>query len=206
MGLGPFLLTIALALIFGIKLRAGWGMPLLSLWGIILVSFLQPNISTPKFYRFIASVFILLSVFFISYRFSLVNSPDPSSANFPGKEIAQVITQKWREKYHTQLTYVAGSRWLGGNVGFYSADHPAVFIEWDKKRAPWIDLIELQKKGGIFIWDMSGKEKLPDTIKKQFPQLSEPSILEFAWHRNRYHIPAIKVGIAFLPPALFPRI
>ena len=200
MGMGPFLLTIFLSLLLGIKLRAGWGMPLLSLWGIILIYFLQPQLTLQKFNRFIISIFILFGLFFSLYAFSLTNSPDPSSANFPGKEIAKSITQKWHTTYQTELRYVAGSRWLGGNIGFYSSDHPSVFIEWDQRRAPWINLGEMKKKGGVFIWDITSNETLPEPVKKQFPQLQPAVILEFPWQRNKHHLPSIKIGVAFLPP------
>src|SRR5579885_165483 len=132
-GLGPFLLTILLSLSLGTKLRAGWGMPLLSTWGIILIAAAQPNITREKAYRFLTAIFLLMGVMVSGYSVSLINSSDTSSANFPGREIAQAITRQWHDVYHTRLDYVGGSRWISGNVEFYSADHPAVFIEWDKR-------------------------------------------------------------------------
>jgi 4-amino-4-deoxy-L-arabinose transferase-like glycosyltransferase len=200
MGIGPLLLTLLISFLFGITLRAGWGMPLLSLWGIILISLLPPYISKEKFYRFIAGIILLSTVFLTGSTVSLVNSTTPSSANFPGKELAQSITQLWRDQYHSKLEYVAGSRWLGGNISFYSSDHPAVFMEWDKQRSPWIDIKDLQQKGGIFIWDISKNETLPAAIKTQFPQLNIMPPMEFAWQRNRHQLPPIKIGIAVLAP------
>ena len=141
-GLGPFILTLLLSLFLGITLRAGWGMPLLSLWSIILVAGIQPRLSKTKIISFFTGIFILMGVLLTAYAISLIDSSDPSSANFPGREIANRITTEWRQRYHSKLQYVAGSRWVGGNIGFYSSDHPAVFIEWDKERAPWIDLAD----------------------------------------------------------------
>jgi 4-amino-4-deoxy-L-arabinose transferase-like glycosyltransferase len=45
LGVAPYLLTVILAALMGMKLRAGWGEPLLSLWGIILMASLQPDMS-----------------------------------------------------------------------------------------------------------------------------------------------------------------
>ncbi len=97
----------------------------------------------------------------IGYSISLLDSPDTSSANFPGKEIAATLNARWRDTYHTPLSYVAGERWLGGNISFYSTDHPTVFMEWDDKRTTWINLDDMKKKGAIFVWDMSRENPCP---------------------------------------------
>lgn len=199
-GLGPFLLTLLLSILFGIKLRAGWGMPLQSLWGIILVAWLQPMLTKKRMLIFMTSIYSMISILVIAYIISLVNSPDESSANFPGKEIARTITQQWHNNYHTKLTYVGGSRWVGGNIEFYSTDHPAVYIELDKRRAPWINLNDLKRKGGVFVWDLTENEKIPDNVKQQFSRLQTPIIYEFDWQRNVHHLPPTRIAVAILPP------
>jgi 4-amino-4-deoxy-L-arabinose transferase-like glycosyltransferase len=200
MGFGPFLLTLFISLVFSTKLRAGWGMPLLSLWGIALIALVQPSLTKVKILRFITSIFILMGGLVSVYSLSLIYSKSESSANFPGQEIAHTLTQEWHDKFHTKLAYVAGSRWVGGNVSFYSADHPAVFIEWDHHRAPWIDINTLKQTGALFIWNISENETLPETIQKRFPTLLPAKALEFAWLRNKNHLTPIKIGIAYLPP------
>jgi 4-amino-4-deoxy-L-arabinose transferase-like glycosyltransferase len=199
-GLGPFLLTLLLSLLMGTKLRAGWGMPLLSLWGIILVALVQPHLTKAKINGFLASIFILMGILLTGYALSLTNSSTTSSANFPGRDIANIITKEWRDTYHTKLDYVAGSRWVGGNIGFYSSDHPTVFIEWDKRRAPWIDVKEMQKKGGVFVWEITRHETMPENIRQWYPQLLETKVMEFNWRRNKNNLPPVKIGVAMLPP------
>lgn len=199
-GLGPFLFTMLLSVIFGIYLRAGWGMPLLSLWGIILLTYIQPNITKAKIYTFLSAIFILLCVMLGAYSISLIDSPDPSSANFPGREIAEKITTDWNKTYHSQLTYVGGSRWVGGNIEFYSKDHPAVYIEWDKSRAPWINENDLRAKGGVFVWEITNNETMPESVRARFPALQNTTVTEFMWHRNSRNLPPIKIGMAVLPP------
>lgn len=199
-GLGPFILTVVLAIVFGFKLRGGWGMPILSLWGIMLMAILQPQISKSKLYTFCLSIFCLTFMLVSGYCYSLLHSKSPSSANFPGRDIAKLITDTWHQNFNTKLQYIAGSRWVSGNVEFYSKDHPMVFISWDKKRSPWVDLAELKKDGAVFVWEISKREKLPVSVQKRFPSMSKPIILEFSWKRN-VHLPPIKIGMALLPPA-----
>lgn len=199
-GLGPLLLTAALALVFGNKLRAGWGMPLQSLWPLVALSLLAPRISTQKLVAFMMGIFLLMSTALIFYRDSLVHSPDASSANFPGQALATVLTAKWHITYHTPLTYVAGSRWIGGNIEYYSSDHPSVFVEWNEARAPWIDPQQLKTHGAIFVWDITDGESLPLDIKKQYPRLQPEQVLTLPLQRNEYQLPPQKVGYALLPP------
>lgn len=202
-GLGPLLLTALLSLILGINLRAGWGMPLLSLWSIILLAIIQPHLSNKKIYSFIASIFLLMAILIIAYSLSLVRSTTVSSANYPGKDIAQTITALWHDHYHRRLNFVAGSRWLGGNISLYSHDHPAVFMEWSEERSPWIKVEDVDREGAVFVWDVSNDETLPESIKASFPRLLNPTIMEFNLHRNQdKRLPPIKVGIAILPPKL----
>lgn len=198
--LGPIGITLALSLILGITLRAGWGMPLLSFWSILLLHWLQPRISKIKVINFSIGIAILSVGFLSAYTFSLVWSTDESSANFPGKQLAQTIEKEWHDRYGTKLKYLAGSRWIGGNIAHYGRDKPAVFIEWKKDVAPWVKTAELKKHGAVFVWDLDDHEILPDSIRKQYPTLSKARIMKYDWDRNIYDIPKGKIGIAFLPP------
>jgi hypothetical protein len=199
-GIGPFLLTILLSTLTGIKLRAGWGTPLLSLWGIILISWLQPQITPARFYRFLLLFFILLGATLLGYATALIRADEPSSANFPGRFIAESLTREWHKTYHSPLPFVAGSRWFAGNIAFYSVDRPAVYIDWNKKVSPWINESEFTNKGAIFVWDNSERKKyLSPAVLARFKDLGPLRIMHFSWLRNRSLAP-IEMTVAFLPP------
>jgi 4-amino-4-deoxy-L-arabinose transferase-like glycosyltransferase len=199
-GVGPFLLTVLLSAITGIRLRAGWGEPLLSLWGIILIAWLQPRITPRRFYRFAAFFLTLLGITLISYATALIRADEPSSANFPGRVIATAMTDEWHQTYHTKLPFVAGSRWLAGNIAFYSADKPAVYINWDEKLSPWIDENKLKNSGAIFVWEVSeDNQAQPAEIKARFKNLGAIQIKHFSWLRNLQSKP-VEISVAFLPP------
>jgi 4-amino-4-deoxy-L-arabinose transferase-like glycosyltransferase len=202
LGLGPLLLTLLLSFLFGIKLHAGWGTPILSLSTLILFALAKPRLSPIKIKVFLSGIFTLMGVLLFGYIYSLAYDSNTSSANFPGKMIAKSLTSYWHESYHTHLSYIAGSRWVGGNISFYSPDHPAVFIEWDKKRAPWISIHDMEKKGAIFVWDLTNnKETLPSNVIKAYPQLKKPAIIwEFPWYRHFNGLKPVKIGVSILPP------
>lgn len=199
--LGPFLLTATLSLVFGITLRAGWGMPLQSFWGILLIVWFNPVLTIKKIYAIIIFTFLLMMALVTAYILSLTHSNTATSANFPGRLIATTIAKEWHRKFGTKLDYVAGSRWLGGNISFYSPDRPHVFMEWDQRVSSWIDYSTLRKKGGVFIWDISAGEILPPTIQQRFPGLLKSQELHFQWLRDpKRKLTPIRIGIALLPP------
>ncbi len=200
MAIGPLLLTLLISLCFGITLRSGWGMPLFSLWGIVIVSYLKPIMTQTRLNRYAMSLCGFTCLLFILYSISLYYSDTPTTAYFPGKTISQTITTAWHEQYHQSLNYVAGSRWVGGNLARYSKDHPAVFPEWNPRHAAWIEMNELKKRGAVFIWNISEHEYLPDKIKRAFPNLSKPMILTFPYEGNSHPIKPVQVGVAFLAP------
>jgi 4-amino-4-deoxy-L-arabinose transferase-like glycosyltransferase len=200
MALGPFLLTVLISAIANIKLRAGWGQPLWSLWGILLLVWIQPQITRARLMRFLvvfSTYFILLIV---AYCAAFIRAKDPSSANFPGKVIAASLTEEWQKTYHRPLKFIGGSRWLGGNIAFYSKDRPSVYIDWNKKFSPWINETKMKKEGAIFVWDPNEDlQTAPEDVRKRFAKLGELRVLHYTWLRNQKMKP-VEITVAFLPP------
>lgn len=190
LGLLPFILTLVLALLCATKLRAGWGMPLQSLWGIILIASLKPYLNIKRFKMLYATILILMLGLAAGYSYSLINAKENSSANFPGSDIANTITAMWHTRFQTPLMYVAGNRWISGNISYYSTDHPAVYVDWDIKHSPWIDLVDLKRKGAVFVWNESDNEQIPRYVVKNYPKLVINSIV----------VKKTKIGIGFLAP------
>lgn len=199
-GLGPFVFTVMLSIATGMKLRAGWGQPLLSLWILVLLMWAKPEISTKRFYGFLTVFYSIFALLIIGYCSAFITASKPSSANFPGKVIAEKLTQEWHDSYHRPLTYVAGSRWLAGNIAFYSPDRPSVYINWNKDVSFWIDEKKLKQDGAIFVWDQDEDNQLsPEEVHARFAKMGEVKIIYFTWMRNPNMKP-IKVTFAILPP------
>ncbi len=200
MGLGPFILTVVLSAVFGMKLRAGWGQPLLSLWGIILITLITPRITRDRFFSFIALLVTLFLVMITVYCNALVRANAPSSANFPGQIIASQLTSEWQQRFHQPLSYVAGPRWAAGNIAFYSKDQPTVYIDWDKKVSPWLRETKLRENGGIFVWDPTEAHQASVAeIRARFNNLGPIEIRHYSWLRN-YKMKPVELSVAFLPP------
>jgi 4-amino-4-deoxy-L-arabinose transferase-like glycosyltransferase len=197
-GLGPFILTVLLSAITGIKLRSGWGQPLFSLWGIILLVYIKPLISTKQLYRFMSLLAVIMMSSLAGYYIALTLAYKPSSANYPGREIANTVTKIWHEKYHTPVSYVAGARWLAGNISLYSPDSPYVYIDWNNKISSWVDENKLKQTGAVFVWDLAENDNVSiKEIKKRFPTMAAPQLME--WLRNN-KMEAVKILVTYLPP------
>ena len=135
------------------------------------------------------------------------------SDNYPAKNIADYVTNSWQAKYHKPLKYVAGSRYVGGYIAFYSKDHPSVFVEWNPEFSQWIDVKKMKKYGAVFVQDdyygtlVFGKApntenglQFPPEVLKAYPKLIVLPIKYFRWHRADSSVPEIPVLIGFLPP------
>lgn len=200
-GMGPLVITILLSAFTGIRLRAGWGQPLLSFSGMILLAWFMPSLSRKQLTRFIIATFTLMFLMVTIYCVALIRADAPSSANFPSKMIASTLTDEWRNQYGTPLHYVAGPRWLAGSIAFYSKDQPAVYMSWDKQFSPWIDEAALKKSGAIFVWDPTERERTPmKEVLKRFPNLGPIHTMYFSWMRNHKMKP-VEMRVAFLPPS-----
>ncbi|HSW94117.1 MAG TPA: glycosyltransferase family 39 protein [Gammaproteobacteria bacterium] len=200
MGFGPLLMTVLLSALFGMRLRAGWGQPLLSLSGIMLMTWLTPRLTRERFYSFIAFLLVLSFVMISMYSAALIRGKEPSSANFPGEMIAHDLTQQWQQHYHKPLLYVAGPRWMAGNIAFYSSDQPTVYIDWNPKVSSWIDENKVRQEGAIFVWDPTEEYQTAEKdIRVRFKNLGPTEIMHFSWMRNKTLEP-VEVRVAFLPP------
>lgn len=202
MGAGPFLLTILLSILTGIKLRAAWGQPLLSLWTILLIAYLQPWLTFAYFRRFLIGFVCFLTALTIGYSRTLMRATKPSTAIYPGRLIAEEITHEWRAQYHTPLPIIAGPRWVAGNVAFYSPDHPLVYIDANNPLNSQINEEKLQQ-GAVFIWSayQASLSSMPSykTLKKRYPKLRPLKTFSFDW-RTRNQLTPILVFTATLPP------
>lgn len=200
--LTPLLLTLVLALLLGWRLYALWGTPLVSLWGIIFLMYIQPTITRARFYRFIVAVLVVMASIAAAYTYSSTRLGGEATLNYPGYAVAQNIEQFWHMRYHQPLRYVAGDRYTTFYVAAYSHDKPAAYVNWNPDESAWIDEAELQKAGAIFVQPLKRGEQFPAEILQRFPRLQGATVLYFARQRAKPGTPPVSLLIGVLPPAL----
>ena len=109
-----------------------------------------------------------------------------------------MVEQRWHALTgDTPLPIVAGDVWIAGNIAFYGADRPSVFIDANPAKSPWITASALARLGAVLIWPVSAGE--PDWLGR-FPTAQRQEPLELPYVPPLEHPPA-RFGWAILRPA-----
>jgi 4-amino-4-deoxy-L-arabinose transferase-like glycosyltransferase len=214
---GPLILSLLFAVITGARMIFMWSTVLFNLFGLFLVVYYQPVINAQNSKHFFLAVLTLFFIYLLAYIYIENIYPyafqSATQQNiyeiFPGKNMADALTNEWQQRYHRPLKYVAGERFYTLNMAVYSTEHPFAYFECDNKKSPWISDKELQKYGAIFVWNKPGEPAPACEMDKRFPNAIIAPLHYFAWALPRWPqklfgfaqpSPAV-VGVAFLPPA-----
>lgn len=198
----PFLLTLLVSVVFGLRLKSMWGTPLWPLAGIALLRLWQPQRLNVKY--FIALWLFLFLLAPLVYVTQLLVGPHVRShvsrAHFPGKEIALFTAQEWRERYDKALPAVGGSLWLAGNIAFYAPERPPVYVDLEHGKSLWMDDREFRESGGVIVWDGGYFPTPPfEALMQRFPSVEIQTNQVFSWQTSA-NIPSFTLGWAIVPP------
>tara|TARA_B100001093_G_C26806685_1_gene1005799 strand:+ start:657 stop:2030 length:1374 start_codon:yes stop_codon:yes gene_type:complete len=119
----PLLLMLITAILTGAKIRTMWMTPFYLFFGILLVNLFQKNILLNKIKKF----YILFLFFFIlSPVLYLVISLSDSTkrTDYPGKEIARLVQNKWDQNFRNEINIVVGDEWSAGNLSYHLYSRP----------------------------------------------------------------------------------
>jgi len=162
---GPGLAMIALIAVSGRGTFAMWGYPLWLFVGLWIVLMLRASLDRARLAHVVAhwsAVFAVFAVvFLVNYSVLPLIDHRYRAVFYPGDKLAAVLTQRFHDATGTKLRYVVGAMWDGGNLAHYSPDQPEVLIDGLPRRAPWIDLADLRKKGAIVVWSGGDTAHLP---------------------------------------------
>jgi 4-amino-4-deoxy-L-arabinose transferase-like glycosyltransferase len=204
LALGPLLLTLIVSALFGYKLRSMWGAPMFCFSGLLAVIALRPVLEIRRLKLVFATWCALFILVPVAYAAAMIVGPHITDharrGHYPGSATAQALTRAWRETTGQPLRFVIGTTWTAGNLAFYSADRPAVFIDANPKASPWIDQEQLIERGGLIVWraDRRG-DKLPNDFATKFPSALVRPPMNFAWQTSA-DIAPLRLGWAIVPP------
>ncbi|MBI1774328.1 MAG: glycosyltransferase family 39 protein [Proteobacteria bacterium] len=204
LALGPFAFSIFISIVTGHGLRSMWGAPLwvwITLWVIMMV---RPHFTALRLKWFRLAWAALFVLPLVAYAGAQMIGPiltgHERRTHFPGQTLAAKATEAWHEAYGTKLRYVVGRMWVAGNLAFYSADRPSVFIDANPRISPWIDDNDLRVRGGIVVWNLYvDGEAMPEWLARSFPTaVPQPTVI-LPLSRIPARMP-VKVRWALLPP------
>jgi 4-amino-4-deoxy-L-arabinose transferase-like glycosyltransferase len=190
--ISPIAIMCLLSFIFGLKLISMWGLGMLGLLPTFIILINNKGISHPKLGVSVMLIFYSIAVF--GYIYGIKNSKVP---NFPGRILANSVSKIWKEKVGTDLKYVGGDVWYGGNVSVYSdGDVKKLYIDMDSNQNTWINHDDLKKHGIVII---ARNQDEMNSYKKIYPNIEQLNDIEIPMHGKLYQN-KINFKIAIIKP------
>jgi hypothetical protein len=160
---GPVATVLALSAISGRGALAMWGYPLWLFLGLWIV--LPLPIDRARLARIAAVWAVVFSIFaaafFVSYAVMPRFDGRYRAVFFPGDRLGTELAQRFRAATGQPLAYVIADMFTGGNVAHYAPERPRNLIDGEPRRAPWIDLSDLKKRGAVVVWTEADTANVP---------------------------------------------
>ena len=138
----PIILMFLTSMIMGVKIRTMWMTPFYLFFGVLFVYLLQKRMDLKKINKFI-TVFLFLFIFSpIAYGYVSISETNKRT-DYPGKEIARLVENRWDKNFSNEIGIVVGDEWFGGNLSYHLSSRPKWFNKLDK------NLENLGKEGGV---------------------------------------------------------
>ena len=131
----PMILIFLTSLVLGGKIRTMWMTPFYLFSGVLLVYIFQKQVSLKKL-KYFFSIFLILFVFSpATYLYVSISQTDKRT-DYPGKEIAQKVQDKWDNNFTNNIRSVIGDEWHAGNLSYHLSSKP----KWYSHSAAFVDI------------------------------------------------------------------
>ena len=119
----PILLILITSVLSGAKIRTMWMTPFYLYFGTLFLFFLKKKIDLKKIKRF---YYIFLFFFILSPAAYLSISllDETKRTDYPGKEIARLVQNKWDDNFTNEIKIVVGDEWSAGNLSYHLYSRP----------------------------------------------------------------------------------
>ena len=119
----PILLMFSTSLLLGAKIRTMWMTPFYLFFGTLFLLIFKNVIDLKKIKRFY-HIFIFFFIFspMIYLTVSLIDKT--KRTDYPGKEIARLVQNKWDDNFINEIKIVIGDEWYAGNLSYHLYSRP----------------------------------------------------------------------------------
>ena len=119
----PIALILATSIITGAEIRTMWMTPFYLFLGTLLISIFKKFIDIKKIKKF---YYIFLFYFILSPSVYLTISliGETKRTDYPGKEIARLVQNKWDDNFINEIKIVIGDEWSAGNLSYHLYSRP----------------------------------------------------------------------------------
>ncbi|MGP0095294.1 MAG: glycosyltransferase family 39 protein [Xanthobacteraceae bacterium] len=198
---GPLATVLALSALSGRGTVAMWGYPLFLFLGLAIALAARAGFSPTRVARVLVVWALAFTAFAVAFvvNYAVLPSYDGRyrAVLYPGGPLAAEMSRRFRAATGEPLAYVISSMWDGGNVAHYAREQPRVLIDGSPRRAPWIDLADLNRRGALVLWTEGDGNTLPAAYRAVAAgaQVQPPFSLPFLLGPRK-----LDVGWAILPP------
>ena len=128
----PIALVLITSIFSGAKIRTMWMTPFYLFFGTLFIEIFRKNIDFKKLKKFFV-VFLFLFIIspFTYLGISILN--EKKRTDFPGKEIARLVQNKWNDNFTNEIKIVIGDEWFAGNLSYHLKSRPIWFNELKNK-------------------------------------------------------------------------
>ena len=119
----PLLLVLLTSVVTGAKIRTMWMTPFYLFMGTLFFEIQRNYIDLKKINKF---YFVFLFFFFLSPVAYLTVSilDNTKRTDYPGKEIARLVQNKWDDNFSNEIKIVVGDEWSAGNLSYHLTSRP----------------------------------------------------------------------------------
>ena len=127
----PIILMFLTSMIMGVKIRTMWMTPFYLFLGVLFVYLFEKRIDLKKTNKFVTVFLILFFLTPIIYSYVSISKTDKRT-DYPGKEIARFVENRWDKNFSNEIGIVVGDEWFGGNLSYHLNSRPKWFNKLDK--------------------------------------------------------------------------
>jgi 4-amino-4-deoxy-L-arabinose transferase-like glycosyltransferase len=138
----PIFLIFITSLIFAVNIRTMWMTPFYLFLGLFFIYQFKTSINLNLFKRFVIFFLFLFILSPATYLY-ISHSKDNKRTDYPGREIADLVQNRWNKNFINDIAIVVGDEWLAGNLSYHLQSRP----KWYNNLNPKIK--DLKIEGGV---------------------------------------------------------
>jgi len=119
----PIILMFLTSFFMGAKIRTMWMSPFYLFMGVFFLYLFENKIIFKKLNYFF-SVFLILFILSPAVYLYVSVSQKDKRTDYPGKEIANSIQEKWDSNFKNTIKSVIGDEWHAGNLSYHLKSNP----------------------------------------------------------------------------------
>ena len=128
----PIILILFTSIVSCAKIRTMWMTPFYLFFGTLFIEIFRKKIDLKKIRKFLI-FFLFLFVLSPAIYLGISIYDKNKRTDFPGKEIARLVQNKWNDNFVNDIKIVIGDEWFAGNLSYHLNSRPVWFNDLKNK-------------------------------------------------------------------------